>query len=465
MGQIPILSGVYATETAEFNDALPRNLEPLIQESGISQGFLNLYPGTETFGTGPGVDRGGIEWNGICYRVMGSKLVRVSDTGAVTTLGEVGDDGRPVSLDYSFDYLQIGSNGNLFYWDQINGVRQVTDPDLGTVVDSLFVDGYNMTTDGTFIVVTELSDPLLVDPLKYGSSESDPDPITGLGLLRNEVYAFNRYSIDILNNVGGNGFPFQVVPGAVIPRGCVSRSAKCRVGEAYIFVGSARNEALGVYQAGPGQSSKLSTRLVDSWLAEVEDPTQIVLESLTYGDQMRVLVHLPDKTLVFMPESSKGAQERVWYVREAEEGRAYRPRFFVQCYGGQICGDVQTASVGRVDRAVTTDFGEQKPWRFQTQFLYNESRGAIIHTLELVGLPGRLAFGEQSSLFYSYSLDGETWSEERAISTGEFGQRGLRVQMRPHWRMYNYLSMRFRAFNTAHTGWARLEAQIEPLGV
>jgi hypothetical protein len=48
---------------------------------------------------------------------MGSKLVTVSSTGAVTVLGDVGNDGEQVTLDYSFDLLGIASNGNLFFWD------------------------------------------------------------------------------------------------------------------------------------------------------------------------------------------------------------------------------------------------------------------------------------------------------------------------------------------------------------
>jgi hypothetical protein len=68
-------------------------------------------------------------------------------------------------------------------------VRQVTDPDLGVVLDVVWVDGYFMTTDGEFLVVTELTDPTQVNPLKYGSSEVDPDPVVALLKLRNEVYA------------------------------------------------------------------------------------------------------------------------------------------------------------------------------------------------------------------------------------------------------------------------------------
>lgn len=462
MTQIPILSGIRASDDASFDASYPVNLEPVIINSGISQGFLKVYPGTAELGAGPGIDRGGINWNGTLYRVMGQRLVSVAGDGSISDLGDVGTDGKPVSLDYSFDYLSIGSNGNLFYWDASNGLRQVTDPDLGAVIDHMFIAGYNMTTDGTYIVVTELSDPMSVDPLKYGSSESDPDPITGLAQLRNEAYALNRYTTDVFQNAGGNGFPFANVPGAVIPRGCVSRSAKCMVGESLVMVGSGRNEALGVYELGAGQTTKLSTREIDDFLAEVDDPAQIVLEALSYGDNLRLMVHLPDKTLVFLPEASNATKAPVWYVRKSAAG-AYRPRFFALVYGDWYCGDTQSPAIGKLDTSLTADFGETKPWEFVTQFLYNEGRGAIVHSVELIGLPGRVPFAQSGAVFMSRSLDGQVWGEEREVSSGGFGQRLTRVQLRPHWRMRNYLAMKFRGYDLAHAGWARCEAVIEPL--
>lgn len=462
--QIAILSGVKADEESGFSQTFPINLEPVILDTGLSQGFVRIYPGTKALAEGPGLHRGGINWSGSYFCVMGSRLVQVSLNGTISDKGHVGDDGRPVAFDYSFDYLMIASAGDMYYWDSANGLRQVTDPDLGIVNDMIFVDGYSMTTDGEYIVVTELGDPFAVDPLKYGSSESDPDPVTGLLLLRNEVYALNRYTIDVLQNVGGNGFPFAVVPGAVIPRGCVSRSAKCMVGESFVFVGSARNEALGVYQGGAGQTVKLSTREIDDMLAEVADPTVIVCEALSYGDHIRLLVHLPDKTLVFLPEASAAAKTPVWYIRRSPAGK-YRPRFFSYCYGAWLCGDTMSPSVGILDASITGDFGEPRPWELRTQFLYNEGRGGIVHSVELAGLPGRVPFGEGSAVFFSYTRDGETWSEERTVSAGGFGDRLTRVQLRPHWRIRNYLGMRFRGFDLAHAGWARCEAVVEPLGV
>jgi hypothetical protein len=251
----------------------PTNYEPTLVDSGLSEGYLSNAPGTTLIGTGPGADRGAINWNGVCYRVMGSKLISVTVDGIVTVLGDVGDNGLPVSMDYSFDRLGIASNQNLFYYCTPSGpnpgVTQVTDVDLGVVLDVMWIDSYWMTTDGENLVVTELNDPYSVDPLKYGSSETDPDPVEALAKVRGEVYALNRNTIQNFQDIGGTGFPFTNNPGGLIPRGVVGTQAWAYFQETFAFVGSARNEQLSVYLAGAGESISISTSEIDRHIADV----------------------------------------------------------------------------------------------------------------------------------------------------------------------------------------------------
>jgi len=251
--QIAIINGIYTDNGPDVRTSYPVNMVPIALQNGTSTGYLRPGNGIETFGTGPGVDRGGIEWDGICYRVMGSKLVRVDADGTVTVLGDVGGGTELVTMDYSFTLLAIASGGNLFYWDGTT-LTQVTDPDLGLVLDVIWIDGYFMTTDGENIVVTELSDPTQVNPLKYGSAEVDPDPVVALLKLRNEAYVVGRHTIEIFDNVGGDFFPFQRIDGAQVPKGAVGTHAfrlrSNRVGSPSLYSGPgilpirAKNDAL-----------------------------------------------------------------------------------------------------------------------------------------------------------------------------------------------------------------------------
>ncbi|MES2902686.1 MAG: packaged DNA stabilization protein [Pseudomonadota bacterium] len=459
--QIPLLSGIKADNSAEFLTSYPLNLEPIVIDSNIAKGQLRATAGATPFATGPGIDRGGVEWNGDLYRVMGTSLVKVGSTGTVTVIGGVGGTG-PVTFDMGFDRLAIRSGVALYYWNGA-ALSQVTDIDLGTVVDMLWIDGYYMTTDGTFIIVTELNDPTSIMPLKYGSAEEDPDMVTGLIKFRNEAYALGRYTIQVLRNVGGNGFPFANLRGASIPVGCVSPTAKCLYSDSFAFVGSARDEAIGVYLAGSGSATRISTRAIDDELAKVVDPTQIVLENRTSRAERRLFVHLPDKSLVFLLNASKMVSDGVWYVAQSGIGKAYRPRNAVMAYGKTFVGDVESAAVGELRDDVSTHFGEAAQWQFDCGLLYNAGKGGLIKSLELVGLPGRGPFGTEGTAFLSMTRDGQTYSVERGVSMGKVGDRGQRMQWRPRVNFRNWLGFRFRGLSAAMPGFAACEADVAPL--
>jgi len=461
--QIPLISGIGADETAEFVTTYPINLEPVAIDSKISKGQLRMTAGAIPFGMGPGIGRGGIVWNDQLYRVMGTKLVRVAQDGSVTILGDVGGTG-PVAMDFGFDRLAMRSSGKLFYYNGTTLI-QVTDQDLGNVVDMMWIDGYYMTTDGTNIIVTELSDPSSILPLKYGSAEEDPDMVTGLIKLRNEAYVLGRYTIQVLRNVGGNGFPFQNLKGASIPVGCVSASAKCLYADSFAFVGSARDEALGVYIAGNGAAARISTRAIDKELAKVSDPTSIVLENRTYGGERRLFVHLPDKSLVYLLNCSRATEESVWYVAQSGRGSPYRLRNAINCYGKTIVEDAAANGLGELSEEVSTHFGEEAEWQFDCGLIYNGGKGGIIRKLELVGLPGRAPHGVNGTAFLSMTKDGETWSLERGMAMGRAGERNRRLQWRPKFNFRNYVGLRFRGYSAAMPGFAALEAEITPLAV
>ncbi len=311
--------------------------------------------------------------------------------------------------------------------------------------------------------MTELKDPYEVKPLKYGSAEQDPDRITGLVKFGNEAHVLGQYTIQVLQNVGGNGFPFQVLRSASIPVGCVSATAKCRFGDSYAFVGSARNEALGVYFAGSGNADRISTRVIDDELAMVADPTKIVLENRTSRGERRLLIHLPDKTLVFMLNASRTVGQPVWYIAQSGRGEQYRLRNGVRAYGKIIVGDTKAAQIGTLSDEVSTHYGAPTEWQFDVFPVYNSSLSAIMHSVELVGLTGRAPSGVEGKAFLSMSRDNVSWTTERSCSMGMRGDTGARMQWRPHARFRQTLSLRFRGYDASMPGFASCEAEFEPL--
>lgn len=465
--QIPILNGVYTDEGPDIRTLYPVNLVPVPKAQGISNGYLRPADGIVQISTGPGIDRGGMNWNGSLYRVMGQSLVLVGSDGAIVELGRIPGAG-PVRMDYSFDRLAIAASGGLYYWNGTTLTR-VSDPDLGTVVDFCWIAGYFFTTDGQNLVVTELNNPTAVDPLKYGSSESDPDPVLAVLKLRNEVYAINKNTIEVFGNIGGTGFPFQRIEGGQIQKGAVGTRACCIYSDAIAFVGGARNESPAVYVGINAGTTKISTQEIDALLSTYTESelADILVETRNQKANEFLYIHLPDRTLVYDAIVSQAVQENVWFVLTSSTGgfSQFRARNAVWAYNRWFVGDTQSGKLGYYSDLVGEHWGEVVRWEFGTQIIYNESRGAIFHELELVTLSGRVALTANTTVATSYSTDGETWSQEKVISAGNQGDRAKRLVWFGQGAMSTWRIQRFRGDSTAHLSFLRLEAAIEPLGV
>lgn len=463
--RLPILKGVYADAVADFVESPPVNREPVIVETGFSDGYLRIAPGITGTDQKDGADRGGITWNGVAYRVIGTKFGSISAQGQFTEIGDVGSGG-PCWFDYSFDQLAIGSGGLMFYYDGSTLV-QMTDPDLGVALDGIWIDGRFMTTDGEFLVVTELNNPMAVDPLKYGSSEEDPDRIVALIKVRGEAYALNANTIENFPNTGSTGFPFSRNSGALIPYGCVGTKAKAPILQTFAFAGCARGEALAVYLAGNGDAQKISNKFVDDELAKLtaEQAAAIEMEARVDADEQRLLIHLPDKTLVYYATASQRTQGKVWaiFASGVNADQAYRGQRGVLAYGKFIVGDAN-GNIGYIDGTTAKHFGEVAGWRIDTALLFNEAGRGIINSVELTGLAGRAALNSEPRTFMSWTIDGVTWSQERALSTGRAGERSVRMQWRPNIRFNQWIGLRFRGADEGRAAFARLDAAIQPLG-
>ena len=325
-----------------------------------------------------------------------------------------------------------------------------------------------MTTDGANLVVTELNDPTQVNPLKYGSSEFDPDPIVALLKFRNEVYVLNRNTIEVFDNVGGTLFPFQRVDGAQIVKGCMGTHACCVYGDSIAFMGSGRNEAPSIYVGLNATAQKISTQEIDDLLQNNYTEAQLsqtILETVNDKSHLHLYVHLPDRTIVYDAPASQQLGEPVWFVLTSSVGgfSKYRARNFIWVNDRWVCGDPASSDIGYHVDTIGSHWGNKVRWEFGTQITYNESKGVIFNQLELVSLTGRVANGQNPIISTSYSLDGLKWSQSHDIRVGTIGDSIKRLVWFQQGMMRNMRMQRFQGDSDAHISFARLEAQLEGL--
>ena len=467
MATIPIVSGIYTDNGPDLRVSYPVNMVPTPINSGAGNLFLRPGDGLVQSVTGPGPDRGGINWNGVHYRVMGSKLVTISSNNVVTVLGDVGGaDDQLVVMDYSFDLLGIVSNNALWYWNATTGTL-TRNTALGRVIDACWIEGYWMATDGQFLFVTDILNPLATLPFSYDASERDPDPINAVLRLRNEVYAINRNTIEVFDNVGGGFFPFAPIEGAQIQKGCIGTHASCVFLEAVAFLGGGRNEAPSIYLGANATATKISTQEIDNLLLNYTETqlAQVKLEARNDRNHQLLYVHLPDRTVVYDAAASQALQQSVWYTLTSSVVgfSQYRAKNFVWCFDKWFAGDPQSNAVGYVDRDISTHWGQKVRWEFSTPIVYNKTNGAIFHELELTALPGRVAIGVDPQISTSYSLNGLSWSQPKYIRIGSTGNREKRLVWRQQGFMRNWRVQRFQGDSDSRLSAMNLEIRVEPL--
>jgi hypothetical protein len=471
MVQIPLLSGIYTDSNADIRSTYPRNLLPTVKDSGLSKGHLRPSEGLVQAATGIGRDRGGINWFGVQYRVMGTNIVQVSAEGVVLSIGTVIDDGYPAAFAYDYDtvspHLAIVVGSILYYWVS-NILVPALVPDVSDPFDIIWIDGYFVLTDGNSIYCTTLGDVGNFNPYAYGSAESDPGPIMGLLKVRNELVAIKRYVMEFNEDIGGNYFPFQRIDGAEIFRGSVGRKTHCVFLEQIAFIGSGKNEPPAIWMGINGVSNKISSEEIDYQLqrwTEAELSTCLI-EPRVEKNHAWLYVHLPDRTCVYDHYATLQTQEPVWFYLDSGLGSfaQYRCQNLVWCYDAWWFADTATGNLGNFSLTDSQQWGSDVTWEFTTKMIYNKGRQMIAHELELMCISRYVRPGVTPTISYSYSWDGVTWSQFRFKNVGSFGDRLKRVNWINCGPTHNWNLLRFRSDTQAHVSIMAIEARIEALG-
>lgn len=463
--QIPLVSGIYTDTSPELRVSYPINLLVTPSpSSGVGDYYLRPGEGIKKFADTSGLDRGAYNWQGSHYRVIGTQLVLIDALGNINVLGDVGGNSTQfVKFANSFERLAIVSDGSLYYYDGSTFVK-VTDPDLGYIIDVAFNGGYFVLTDGENIIVTDLTDPTSINPLKYGSSEADPDPVVGILNLRNEICAINRFTIELFDNVGGDFFPFQVIDGAQIQKGAIGNSAFCLFDEKIAFVGSGKGESTGIYLGVNASTEMISTQEINNILLSYSESelSQIKIEYRQDRANKFLYVHLPEKTLVYNHSASEELNLRIWQVLNSGESKntQYRARNFVFVYNQWFCGDTQANQIGYLTEDIGTHWGNSIYWECSTKITYNETKGVNFNRLELVALTGNYELNKTPYVYTQYTTDGLFWSQPKSVSCGTIGNTRKRLVWFANGFMRKTRMQRFFGYSDAHISILGLDAQL-----
>lgn len=448
------------TET-DYRDKLPVNMYAVLKPIFGAPGYMIQEPGLRQHGTGTGVDRGGV-WNErqiAHYRISGGDMVSVADDGTVATLGSVPGSGT-ASLPYSFNTQGVVADGKFFLYDAADGFREVVDPDLGSPIDCVWVDGYFFFTDGEFIYHTDITDESSIDPLKFATAEFMPDPSLGVGKTQdNKVIVFGRYSTEYFVNVAQENFAFQRVATRAIKIGIVGTHAKVEAGDAWFILGGRKSEAISVHRIGVGAAEKVATREIDKIIGQYTETelSPSVVESYEEDGYAFVIVHLPSHTLKLnVTLAQKAGIDQAWSVMKSDvDGDSpWRAKHgvFDPRLGQWVYGDKLTAKIGILDSEIATHYGNISEWLLHTPFQMLE--GQSIDELELETVPGHTG-NSDATVFVSLTYDGVTHGKEWTEMYGLPNDYGKRFILRRLGYVSDWVGFKLRGATRSRMAFAR----------
>jgi hypothetical protein len=422
MATVPLLRGDKADNNTDYRDALPVNYYAVMREIYGVKGYLLNFYGLTSFGVGQGKSRGSIwvarpQLEGH-YRVSGTSFIKVEDDESITVLGEIPGT-EQTSLTYSLNNIAIVADKKLYYYNPSVGFRQITDADIGDIIDIVWADFRFIATDGEFLFQSSELDEEEFEPLAFSGSDFQPDEIMGVALDEdNELIAFNSFTTEYFFNAGSENFTYTRIPLKAVKAGIVGTHCKVEYKDQWFTLSRRVNTQPQFTIIQSGSSESITTREIEKVLVQYTDEqlSTVTLDMFVKDSIVWFVAHLPGETLAFnFTLSKKFGNEVSWSILKSDVlgNKTFRAKDFTYDprFKSWIGGDKSTTDLGYLDDSVCTQYGEIVEGLLYTPILEVESLS--IDEIEIQTIPG-IAPSNDATVFISRSDDlrvnGNEWT-------------------------------------------------------
>ena len=465
----PILGSAYVTRSINAANNRMVNLFPeIIAEGGKEPAFLNRAPGLRlltTVGTGP--VRGLWQYGGYGYVVSGNTLYRIDNEYNITTIGVVANDG-PVSMADDGNHLFIACNGPSFIYNATTLLfGQITDVDFPGALTVSYLDGYFVfiEPDSQRVWVTELLDPLLIDPLDFASAEGSPDNLISSITDHSEIWLFGTNSVEVWYNAAqGSGFPLIRIQGAFNEIGCAATFSVAKLDNGLFWLG-ADNRGQGIVYRSQGYTGvRISTHAVEWQIQQYGDISDAIAYTYQQDGHAFYVLTFPAAQATWVYDIAAQA----WHERASFTNGAFsRHRSNCQMFFNSevTVGDFQNGNIYAFDLDVYADGAFTQKWLRSWRALptgTNTLKRTAQHSLQLdceAGVGG----DTDPQVMLRWSDDGgHTWSNEHWQGMGKTGEYGTRVIWR---RLGMTMKLRDRVYEVSGTDPVKIAIMAAELDV
>ena len=441
----PMLGAAYTSRSKNLADQRCVCLYPEIIESKTGKEIGALYgtPGLDLLATIPnGVEpvRGLHAALGYLYVLCGNGLYQLTPSFAIQGVGNVLNDGLPVTMVSNETQVAVSSAGSLYCLVVNDVFEQVALPFLGLAGTLVYQDGFAvMNQVGTNVMwQSNLGDLTTWNPLNYDTADGQPDNIIGLGELHRQIYVFKQKHTEVWINNGNPGFVFQRLEGVYMNAGCVAPYSIKTLGEQILWLGQNAQGAGIVYLATGYQPQDMSTEgLVYEWqkYATLADAVAYTYQQSKHSFYV---VNFPtaNKTWCLDLTASQMFGYPCWHERPYFSNGVYS-RALGQNHsyfaGKNVVGDYSSGNLYALDLETLTDNGNPikrlRSWRAHQGASAASVPYRVLEIDQESGL--QVPPGTSPQWVLRYSDDGgHNWSNENYTSAGKSGATSNRARFR-----------------------------------
>jgi len=451
--ELPIGGGFYQSESLPISAQRCIGWFPVIPQTEGAKTALYNTPGQNLFSTVNPVNRGAHVMSDVPFFVNQNTLYSIDSAGVATSLGAISGTGGVSMADNGTKLVIVVPNGLSYVWDGTD-LTTITDPDFITSDTVVFKDGYFVFTasDGSVFFNSALNDPLNYRALDFGTAEIDPDKIVAAHVNHNELYIFGTETLELFQNIGGSGFPFQRIQGAIIQKGLHAKFGVVDLDQTFAFVGGGFNELSAIYQVlNSATAGKISTDAIDEQIQLFTKEEIADCKAISYfdrGNQIAAFTfeskRIPSRTFAYNATTSKITGIPTWFeFQSGVSDNRWNVNTVVSAYGKLLCGTT-TSAISVLDKNTYTELDNTIMRQF-TSITISDSEDPLFYSKIVLyleaGVGTTTGQGSNPKVLMEFSDNAKTFGNGRTRKIGKIGA----FMQETEWRR-NGRSSAFRVF-------------------
>lgn len=347
--------------------------------------------------------RAGIVFNDSLYSVAGNVFYRIDSGGTKTNLGTVSQTGS-VDIAQNGSQIAILVEPDLWVYDGTT-LAQVTDVDFTSrgARKMAVSDNYGLFIEprsGRWFVC-DLLDFTVFDALDFATAEGAPDNLVSIEANQRQAVLFGGTSIEIWDNIGGSGFPFERVPNGYVENGCAGKDATCSADNTVFWLDSDR-----IFRRLEGPTPRrVSKDGCEQQWQDYATASDASVFSYIHDGHTFVVVRFPSAGATWVYDINTDE----WHERQSYGYDHWRAAWVVKCYDKTLVGDTQSGDIGEIHSRTYSEWDDVLNREATTGVVSNDGKWISLTSLVIdmdVGLGIETGQGSDPEIMLDASNDG-----------------------------------------------------------